>query len=105
MPIYCDIDGIRLVVSNNVSVKGSRGINYNQDKFNSEINLNELQRISDEVLMPFFITKLRDMIESLIHTESGKSLLSEKSVKEYKKIIEENLNWDLLKKLVLLEIN
>ena len=105
MPIYCDIDGIRLVVSNNVSIKGSRGINYNQDKFNSEINLNELQRISDEVLMPFFITKLRDMIESLIHTESGKSLLSEKSVKEYKKIIEENINWDLLKKLVLLEIN
>ena len=44
IPIYCDIDGLRLVVANNVSVMGSRGINYNQEKFTSKMNLKYLER-------------------------------------------------------------
>ena len=104
MPIYCDLDGIRLVVSNNVSVKGSRGINYNQDKFVSDINLIELQRISDDILMPYFINVIKDLIKGLIYTESGNSLISDSVICEFNNILRETDKWKLLKKILVLEI-
>ena len=104
IPIYCDIDGIRLIVANNVSVMGARGINYNQDKFNEKINLNYLEEISNDILMPFFYDTLRKLIISLIKTESGQPLIEQKVIDEFDKISKITDQWDSLKKLVTLPL-
>lgn len=104
MPIYCDIDGIRLVVANNVSVMGSRGINYNQDKFKKSIKLNNLEEISDKVLMPYFISTLQNLIESFIVTESGNPILKAEVIKEYNEILRISDEWEMLKRLTTISL-
>ena len=66
IPIYCDIDNIRIIVANNVSVKGARGVNYNKEKYNPSVNLNYLKRVSDKILTPYFIKCLSNLIPKLI---------------------------------------
>lgn len=104
IPIYCDIDGLRLVVANNVSVMGSRGINYNQEKFTSKMNLKYLEEVSNEILMPFFHQTLHNLIKSLINTEAGHSLLEPKVIQEYQKIMLIKDKWESLKKLATLPL-
>ena len=104
IPIYCNIDGIRLIVSNNVSLKGARGINYNQEEFNPEINLEYLEEVSSNVLIPYFNLTLKNLIHSMIHTESGKSLLDRKVVDEFEKILLLDDVWESLRKLTTLHL-
>ena len=104
IPIYCNIDDLRLVVANNVSVMGSRGINYNQDKFSSLMNLKYLEEISNEILMPFFHRTLESLIINLIKTESGQPLLEKKVIEEFQRIISVKDKWESLKNLATLPL-
>ena len=82
---------------------GSRGINYNQEKFTSKMNLKYLKEgLVMKFLMPFFHQTLHNLIKSLINTEAGHSLLEPKVIQEYKKIMLIKDKWESLKKLATL---
>tara|TARA_B100000787_G_C16195265_1_gene300350 strand:+ start:1998 stop:3512 length:1515 start_codon:yes stop_codon:yes gene_type:complete len=104
MPIYCDIHDLRVIATNNVSVRGSRGINYNQENFCEGINLEKLQNISDQILMPYFNDKLCSMINYLIMTENGNSHINQETILEFNKIIKIVDPWEKLKSLATLVI-
>ena len=101
MPIWCDIDGTRVIAANNVSIKGSRGINYNQDKFCKGITLQKLQDINDEILLPYFLDVLKNLISSLLFRENGDY---EKNIDEFTAIQQLGDQWEQLKRLATLTL-
>ena len=104
LPIYCDIGNIRIVASNNVSIRGARGINYNQDKFMENVNLKYLQECSDTILKTYFFNILRIMINSLVRTESGNPIIDRLVINEFNKILMSQDTWEQLKELATLQL-
>ena len=106
MPIYMDIEGIRIIAANNASVKGKRGVNYNRNNFQEGITCSHLEKISNEVLANYFMNAIMKIINSLIRTESGTSILSHEVIDKYNSILfsGEEDTWKMLKKLCQLKL-
>ena len=106
MPIYMDIEGIRIIAANNASVMGERGINYNMNNFQNNITSSYLERISNEVLVEYYVKIIIQIINSLIQTEAGVPILSKSVIEEYHKILYSlgKDNWSNLKRLVQLKL-
>ena len=99
MPIYMDINGIRIIAANNVSIMGSRGVNYNQENFMPGIKVNDLEKLTNEVLLGYFTNIIIDLIGFLIKTESTNSLISMDAEKRFYEIITIQDDWHRLKEL------
>jgi hypothetical protein len=105
MPIYMDIDGIRIIATNNVSVRGTRGVNYNMNLFDKKVDVSKLDYISNHVFVGYFVNMYRTIFNSLLHTESGTPLLPQSVGDEYNILINHSQDeWTLLKKLCQLKI-
>lgn len=106
MPIYLDIEGMRIITANNASVKGKRGLNNNRNNFQDNVTSCDLEKISNEVLAEYFMNTIMRIINSLIRTESGTSILSHEVINKYNSILfsgEEDA-WKMLKKLCQLKL-
>jgi len=99
MPIYMDINGIRIIAANNVSIMGVRGVNYNQENFMPGIKVNDLEKLTNEVLLRYFTNIIIDLIAFLIKTESTNSLISMDAEKRFYEIITIQDDWQRLKEL------
>ena len=106
MPIYMDIEGMRIITANNASVKGKRGVNCNRNNFQDTITSSYLEKISNEVLANYFMNSIMRIINSLIRTESGTSILSQEVIDNYNAVLfsGEEDTWKMLKKLCQLKL-
>ena len=101
IPIYMDIEGIRIIAANNASVRGKRGINYNQNLFQDNITVENLEQVSNEVLVDYFSKIIMEIINSLIQTESGNNIIGDDIKEKYNQLVyrRDNDDWGFLKNL------